>query len=196
MSFSAMIPVAQMASANTALEAAGFGPRNFAVPAYTGPNPTYGVFHAWDDPAFRAAVEAIPNVVIVDDQADPQASVNAVVNTVSGDWGGDAKPLTGTVTPGLYKDANGAMWWVIQTYNTATWPDPAVIPALIRRARTPSEIAPWVQPIDQFDAYKLVNAFTGQPDRVTFNGQTWRVSQADGSGNNVWQPGVFGWVIV
>ena len=36
----------------------------------------------------------------------------------------DAKPLTGTVTPGLYKDADGVLWWVIQSYNTATYPEP------------------------------------------------------------------------
>jgi len=31
---------------------------------------------------------------------------------------------------------------------------------------------------------------------VTHNGQTWEVAQADGAGNNVWEPGVFGWVEV
>ena len=28
------------------------------------------------------------------------------------------------------------------------------------------------------------------------NGFTWKVTQADGSGNNVWEPGVFGWTKV
>ena len=27
-------------------------------------------------------------------------------------------------------------------------------------------------------------------------GFTWKVTQADGSGNNVWEPGVFGWTKV
>lgn len=26
------------------------------------------------------------------------------------------------------------------------------------------------------------------------NGFTWKVTQADGSGNNVWEPGVYGWL--
>lgn len=30
----------------------------------------------------------------------------------------------------------------------------------------------------------------------THNGFTWKVTQADGSGNNVWQPGVYGWTKV
>ena len=46
--------------------------------------------------------------------------------------------------------------------------------------------APWTQPTGAHDAY-LLNA------EVTFNGQTWRNT---GSNANVWQPGVFGWVVV
>jgi hypothetical protein len=67
---------------------------------------------------------------------------------------------------------------------------------LIRRAKIPGEALPWVQPLDQFDAYKLVNPFTNAGDLCTHNGFTWQVSQADGAGNNVWEPGVFGWVQV
>jgi hypothetical protein len=47
-------------------------------------------------------------------------------------------------------------------------------------------ILPWVQPTGAQDAYPL-NAL------VTFNGQTWKNT---GSAANVWQPGVFGWVVV
>jgi hypothetical protein len=85
---------------------------------------------------------------------------------------------------------------VIQSYNTATYPNPAIIPALIRKAKVPGEALPWVQPLDQFDAYKLKNAFTGTGDLATYGGFTWKVTQADGAGNNVWQPGVFGWTKV
>jgi hypothetical protein len=85
------------------------------------------------------------------------------------------------------------LWYVIQAYNTATYPDPTIIPALIRRCKEPGVAAPWKQPIDAFDAYKLLNSFTGKPDQATYGGFTWKVTQADGSGNNVWQPGVFGW---
>jgi hypothetical protein len=47
-------------------------------------------------------------------------------------------------------------------------------------------ILPWVQPTGGHDAYPL-NAL------VTHNGQTW---QNTGSAANVWEPGVFGWVVV
>ena len=66
-------------------------------------------------------------------------------------------------------------------------------PALIRRARVPGETAPWIQPTDSFDAYKLVNPFTGQPDTCTYSGKTLKVTLADGAGNNVWVPGQYGW---
>lgn len=43
----------------------------------------------------------------------------------------------------------------------------------------------WVQPTGAHDAYAL-NAL------VTYNGQTWKSTVP----SNVWQPGVFGWVLV
>ena len=68
-----------------------------------------------------------------------------------------------------------------------------MIPALIRVAKIPGEAVPWQQPLDQFDAYKLKNPFTGEGDYSLHNGRKWQVTQADGAGNNVWEPGVFGW---
>jgi len=47
----------------------------------------------------------------------------------------------------------------------------------------------WMQPTGGHDAYSM-------GDRVTHNGATWEVTQADGAGNNVWEPGVFGWTQV
>jgi hypothetical protein len=153
------------------------------------------LLHSWGDPAFEAAVAAIPNVTIIQG-SDPVVSTTEAAEAKSSTWGSDAKPLTGTVTPGLYKDVDGVLWWVIQGYNTATYPNPAVIPALIRQAKIPNQALPWVQPLDQYDAYKLVNPFTSEGDLCTHNGSTWQVTQADGSGNNVWQPGVYGWTQV
>ncbi len=194
--FSASIPVANMQAANDLLNNTAqtpgkksYGPNNFSVPSFTGPSPSYGLLHSWHDPEFEAAVAAISNVVIQQGLATPILTTSAL----AGEWSADAKPLTGNVTPGLYKDAQNVLWWVIQAYNTTTYPDPTVIPALIRRAKVPGETNPWVQPLDQFDAYKLVNPFTGKPDQCTDGGFTWKVSQADGSGNNVWVPGQFGW---
>jgi hypothetical protein len=203
MNFSASIPVAQMQAANDLLNNTAqtpgkksFGPNNFSVPAYAGPSPSFGLLHAWSDPEFEAAVASIPGVVIQQGLADPILTTSTVANTVGADWSSDAMPLTGTVVPGLYRDAENVLWWVIQSYDTAVYPDPALIPALIRMAKVPGESLPWVQPIDQFDAYKLVNAFTGQPDQCTHNGSEWKVTQADGAGNNVWEPGVFGWTVI
>jgi len=197
MNFSASIPVAQMQAANDLLNntaqtpgVKSFGPKNFSVPAYAGPSPAFGLLHAWSDAEFEAAVAAIPNVVIQQGLADPIATTSAL----AGEWSADAKPLTGTVSPGLYKDTKNVLWWVIQTYDTAVYPDPALIPALIRVAKVPGEVLPWQQPLDQYDAYKLKNPFTGQPDQCTHKSKKWQVSEADGAGNNVWEPGVFGWV--
>lgn len=199
MSFTAIIPVASMAAANAFLENServsgrgSWGPGNFSVPAYAGSAPTHAMFHSWDIAGFREDVAQIVGVVIRDGST-PFANTTAAATAVNSTWGQDAKPLTGIVTPGLYvKDSQ--LWWVIQGYNTATYPDP--VASLRRLARVPGEAAPWVQPTDQFDAYKLVDPFTNAPDVCTYQGKTWKVTQADGSGNNVWAPGVYGWTEV
>ena len=200
MNFSASIPVAQMAAANDLLNNTAqtpgkksFGPHNFSVPAYAGPSPTNALLHAWSDAEFEAAVASIPGVVIQQGMADPILTTSTVAETVGAAWGNDAQPLTGTVTPGLYRDSENVLWWVIQSYNTATYPNPEIIPALITRARTPGVAAPWIQPINAYTAYKLLDPFTGQPETCMHNGFTWKVTQADGAGNNIWEPGVFGW---
>ena len=163
-------------------------PNNFSVPAYDGPTAGVALLHAWGDPAFEAAVAALPGVVIEQGE-DPIATTSVAASFLGSTWGNDAKPLTGTVTPGLYRDEDGVLWWVIQSYNTATYPDPTIIPALITRARTPGVAAPWIQPLYAENSYKLVDPFTGQPEACTHNGFTWKVTQADGSGNNVWDLG-------
>jgi len=227
MTIAATIPVANMAAANAELEAKGFGPRNFSIPAYTGTAPTHACLHCGGRVAdasgneeypgthnFIATIKALPNVTVYDPSdlpppADPenpepvaQGPAERVQATLpaGAQWAKTKQPLEGQITAGgLYYTLDGeveTLWWAIQSYDSAVWPDPTVIPALIRRAKVPGQVEPWVQPIDQFDAYKLVNPFTGQPDRVTHNGQTWEVTQADGAGNNVWEPGVFGWTQV
>jgi hypothetical protein len=183
-----------MSAANTYLAALVFGPNSFSVPTYTDKAvPTYAILHSWGNAAFEAAVAAISGVTITHEGTDPIATATTATTTIGGAFAASAKPLTGTVTPGLYLDSVGTLWWVIQSYNTATYPDPTVLPELIRRARIPGEVQAWVQPIDQYDAYNLANPFTGAGDRCTHNGKTWRVTQADGAGNNVWAPGVYGW---
>jgi hypothetical protein len=198
--FSAVIPAAQMNDANAELEALGWGPGNFSVPAFAGASPTHATFHAWNDPAFEAAVAAIPGVIMQEGLSTPYETVNTACASVGATWSQAALPLTGIVTPGLYyymREDVKEYWWVVQQYDTNTWPDPAApgLQALVVPARMPGEITEWVQPFNASTAYFLVNAFTNAPDEVTHNGQTWVVSQADGAGNNIWEPGVFGWIL-
>jgi len=197
--FSASIPASEMQAANDLLNNTAqtpgkksHGPNNFSVPSYAGPSPSVALLHAWGDPVFEAAVASIAGVTITQG-TDPIEMTSEAAAAAGSTWGNDALPLTGTVTPGLYKDEDGVLWWVIQTYDTAVYPEPILIPALIRMAKIPGEALPWVQPIDQYDAYKLVNPFTGEGDYSTHKGSKWQVTAADGSGNNVWEPGVFGW---
>ena len=193
--FSASIPAANMQAANLFLAEEGYGPNNFSVPAYNGPTASVALLHGWGDPAFEAAVASIPDVVIVQG-SDPIEMTSEAADSAGSTWGNDAQPLEGYVTPGLYKDSANVLWWVIQAYDTDVYSDPAAIPALIRQAKIPGQALPWVQPLDQYDAYKLVNPFTSEGDLCTHNGSTWQVTQADGSGNNIWEPGVFGWTEV
>lgn len=194
--FSASISVSLMTAANAALNAAGYGPSNFSVPLYSASVPTFAALHAWGDAVFEAAVAAITGVTITQG-TDPIVMTAAAATTKGATWGNDAPLLTGIVNPGLYKDSSGSLWWVIQQYNTATWPDPSApgLTAIVIKARIPGSIAPWYQTFAA-DAYKLVNPFTGTGDLCTHNGKTWRVTQGDGSGNNVWEPGGFGWTEV
>jgi hypothetical protein len=195
--FSAIIPVADMDAANQALEAQGYGPNNFSVPAFNGANPGFGLLHSWSDSAFQTAVEALPNVTLSSLPDSPEVLVTEVTDAVGATWAQNALPLTGVVTPGLYYYIDDSLWWVIQQYDTNIWPDPNApgLQALVVRARIPGEVTTWVQPINQFTAYYLVNPFTNAPDEVTHNGQTWFVSQGDGAGLNIWEPGVFGWMV-
>jgi len=203
MSTVAIVPVAQMTAANTALEEAGFGPRNFTVAAYGATGITHAALHAWEDAAFRAALEEIHEVTILEPDegeelpTDPIAITQSLIESQGAQWGANAPPLVGNVTAGtLYRHTDDSLWSVIQNYNADTYPDPEAIPALVRRARRPGVAEPWTQPLDSLDAYKLVNPFTGKGDLCTYAGKTWRVSQADGAGNNVWTPGQFGWIQV
>jgi len=171
-----------------------YGPSNFSVAAYAGPTATVALLHSWGDPEFEAAVASIPNVTITQG-TDPVAMTTDAAEAAGATWGTDAAPLTGNVSIGLYQDDEGTLWWVKQPYNTAIYQNPSELPAQIEPARVPGVAVTWYQPSAEYP-FKLVNSFTGQPDTCTHNGFTWKVTQADGAGNNVWEPGVFGWTKV
>jgi hypothetical protein len=198
MSLCAIIPVSTIASANQTLAELGHGEQNFVVATYGASGPTHAGLHAWEDSVFIQNIKSIPGVLVNEETGDPVVRFRNLVAQTNSRWGENAPvlPTTGNAVAGTLYNYNEELWWCIQTFNRSTFSaPPATYPALIRRIRRPDEVLPWKQPIDQFDAYKLNNPFTGKPDKVTHNGQTWVVVQADGAGNNVWQPGVFGWAV-
>lgn len=196
MTFTVTIPVANIAAANAALQAAGWGPGNFSVPLWTGGAmpAVAALHHIGNDAAFRAACAALAGAT-VRDYGQLVVGMDATATAVGGRWGNNAPLLQGNVTPGLYRAIaadGGGLWTVIQAFNRAVFTNPlADIPALVRKAKVPGAIEPWVQPVDQFDAYWTKNAFTGQPDRVTHNGRIWRSVVAEAT-PNVWAPGTAG----
>lgn len=199
MSFTVTIPVANINAANTALQSAGWGPNNFSIPLWTnGSMPSVAsLHHIGNDTAFRSACTALAGATIRD-YGNLVVGMDATATAVGGRWGGNAPLLQGNVTPGLYRAIpadGGALWWVIQAFNRTTFNAAlSTYPALVRQARVPGEVSPWVQPIDQFDAYWTKNSFTGLPDRVTHNGRLWRSIVAEAT-PNVWAPGTAGiWV--
>jgi hypothetical protein len=203
MSLCAIIPTANLLAANDALEIAGYGPLNFSVPLYSSGGATYAGCHAWigsNDAPFANAIKAQVGVVWEESDGDPTARFNALVNAQGVAWGANAPeyPAIGTILPNemyRYGDAQDAtLWQVIQQYDVAAFNQaPSTYPALIRQVREPGQVYEWKQPIDQYDAYKLLNPFTNQNDECTYGGKKWYVTEGDGAGNNVWQPGEFGW---
>ena len=187
MSIVDIIPVGQMQAANAALEAAGFGPRNFSVPAYGATGATHAALHAWNDPAFVAAVKAIAGVAWEESDGNPVARTQALIEAQGAQWGAQAPelPTSGNVTAGGLYRFGDSLWSVIQPFNRGTYgAHPTTYPALIRRVRDPYRREPWRQPLDQFDSYKLVNPFTGKADETEHGGKLWR-TKVD---NNVWEP--------
>ena len=193
MSFTVTIPFANIDSANAALQGAGWGPNNFRTPVYTNTvAPTHAILqHIGNDAAFQAACAALPGAVVAV-SGNLVRGVAAAVAAVSGRWGENAPLLQGAVTPGLYRAIpadGGALWVVIQAFDRAVFGQALdTLASLVRKAKTPGAIEPWVQPIDQFDAYFTRNKFTGQPDRVTKGGRIYRSAVADPT-PNVWVPG-------
>ena len=195
-SLCAIIPAANLQAANATLEAAGFGPNNFSAVSFSNGRATHAAMHAWNDPAFSTAVKALPGVAYDESEGDPVSRTKALIEAQGAQWGANAPPLTGEVIAGkLYRHTDDSLWWVIQSYNATAqvgFPDPTIIPALVRRARRPGVAEPWVQPLGAGYEYKLVDPFTGQPETCAHAGAEW----ATVVDNNVWQPGVYGWDVI
>ncbi len=203
MSFSVEIPVANIASANSALDAAGFGAENFNIPIWTtSSQPTIAVAYCLATmPELQAACVALPGAT-VREYGQIDTRIDDTATAAGGRWGANAPLLQGNVTPGLYRAVEadgGALWMVIQAFNRTTFNLPLngttnPYPALLTPAREPGVRTIWVQPLGAFDAYYVVNPFNGEPDRVTDGGLNWVCTQQSAAGGiNTFQPGVFGW---
>lgn len=190
MSLCAIIPAAQMSAANAALQAAGYGPSNFSVQCFANAAPEFAALHTWGPPDFIAAVKTQPGVIVDDGTGDPVARLTAMASGKGAQWQPQPMPTKTVTAGGLYTDTDGSVWQCIQSFDRSIYSSAlSTYPALIRATRSPSVVTEWVQPIDQFSAYSTRNGWTGQPDRVTHNGQWW-VCTTDA---NVWEPGVSGW---
>lgn len=183
-----------MQAANSALDSAGFGPGNFSVACYSGstPRPTHAALHSWGTPAFVAAVKAINGVQWSETGADPVVATKALIEAQGAQFGAEAPDLAGQLAASrIYRYEDGSLWWTLQAYNASVFSEhPSTYPALIRRCRTPGAYEPWIQPLGAGYEYKLLDPFTGQPERCAHNGANWRTIVD----NNVWEPGVYGWV--
>ena len=213
MSISAIVPIEHLAAVNAALEEAGHGPNNFSVPAYAGPGATHACLHCWDSPAFLTSLQAIPEVTIlagpvdtgeVDDEGnpilvdlDPAERTKKVAEDQGAVFAKYAEPLpdAGVVAADtLYRYGEDEIWFVIQSFDRSVYGEhPSTYPALLRRVRDPYAVEEWKQPLDQFDAYRLVNPFTGKPDEAYIGDTLYHVTEGDGAGLNVWNPTAFGW---
>ena len=97
-----------------------------------------------------------------------------------------------TVVSGELYGYDGSIYEVVQGHTTQSDWHPDIVPALFNRiyeALPGEDYPPWVQPTGAQDAYHI-------GDRVTYNGQNWECTAGDANGNNVWQPGVFGWTVI
>ena len=185
MSFSASIPVANMDAANAALAIADggrWGANNFSVPerpaGSTGDATHAGLSHLGTDAAFQAAVAAIPGVTLT----AYGALVNGYATFKAAQSFDPAAAVNWEQNPIMTGDQRtyaGKTWESLVDYNVWT-------PPTMWREVVASGYPAWVQPTGAQDAYPL-------GARVTFNGQNW---ENTGSAANVWQPGVFGWVVI
>jgi len=97
-----------------------------------------------------------------------------------------------TVEAGTYRTYGEELYSCIQGHTTQSDWTPPVVPALWRhwpKAAPGADYPPWVQPLGAHDAYKI-------GDRVTHKDKNWECVAGDAAGNNVWEPGVYGWVVI
>jgi hypothetical protein len=85
----------------------------------------------------------------------------------------------------LFWPRNGKLYKVAQDHTSSKEWFPDANPALYVEILPPGQIGEWKQPTGTHDDYQI-------DDKVIFQGKTWGSTHA----NNVWTPGVFGWVVI
>ena len=99
-SLCAIVPAQHLIATNAALEAQGFGPANFSVQCFPAAGASHAALHAWHDPAFTAAVTALPNVAYDIGEGDPITRTRALIEAQGAQWGDNAPEYGGTLTAG------------------------------------------------------------------------------------------------
>jgi hypothetical protein len=84
----------------------------------------------------------------------------------------------------------GEIYQPLQKHTAQSDWTPDVVPALFREIGkpTPSGYPAWEQ--------RYAAPYYRKGDRVAHNGQNWQCTAADANGNNVWEPGVYGWTVI
>lgn len=80
---------------------------------------------------------------------------------------------------------SGTLYRIVTPHTSQESWTPDATPALWEPCAPEGVIPEWQQPSGQHDAYQL-------GAQVTHNGSVWQSTAA----NNVWEPGVYGWVVV
>jgi hypothetical protein len=83
---------------------------------------------------------------------------------------------------------------IIQPHAKQSDWNPSTTPALWTKIEFSAGIEVWSQPTGGDGKYPYLDPSTGQPYKVTHNGQTW-VNSLTGT-LNVWAPGVYGWTLI
>lgn len=175
MTFCASILVANLDSANATLEAQGFGPNNFSVPTRTsgasGDATHASLSHGGVDAAFRAAIAAIPGVMINNTAFTAHITSRALA------WPDPEKWYQNPIMTGATRTYDGKQWVSLMDYNV--WAPPIGWREVVATGNPA-----WVQPVGAVDAYPL-------GAKVLFNGKNYESTIAA----NVWSPIVYpaGW---
>lgn len=81
----------------------------------------------------------------------------------------------------------GRLYRCLQAHTSQAGWEPSAAASLWKQIGDPTAEWPeWSQPIGATDAYVL-------GDKVSHNDKHWICTDVDSNGNNVWEPGVFGW---